>query len=171
MKPMKNIDSAHRSLLLKAFCACFPLMALLGWVYFGKKGILFAAVVCLFVAFGAVALSGRIGRAAGGLYTGRRPKWDVREQYAADLSRARVQKMAKNFADALAIVESVLAERPDLNEALFIKAQVLLEGFDRRLEARQCLVKIFQSEPRNSQVYRWSAGLYKEIVGADRPDK
>ena len=165
---MKNIDSVHRSLLLKAYCACFPLMALLGWVYFGPKGILFAAVVCLFVAFGAVALSGRIGRAVSGLYGGRRPIWKARDKYAADLSRARVQKMAGNYANALQIVEAVLAEEPNFNEALFIKAQVLLEGFDHRLEARQCLVKIFQTEPKHSQLYRWSADLYKEIVGADR---
>jgi hypothetical protein len=164
---MKDIDTAHRLLLLKAYCACFPLMALLGWVTFGKKGIWIAAVVCLFVSFGAVALAGRIGKAAGGLYRGRRPDWNTQERYAADLSRARVQKMSGNYAEALRIVETVLADQPALNPALFLKAQILAEGFDHRLEAQNCLVKIFQTEPKHSQLYQWSAGLYKKLADTD----
>ena len=171
MKPLKNIDSVHRSLLVKAFCACFPLMALLGWVYFDSKGILYAAAVCLVVAFGAVMLAGRVGNTVGGLYGGRRPNWKVEERYAADLSRARVQKMSKNHAEALQIIEVVLAEQPDLNEALFLKAQVLLEGCDHRLEAKNCLVKIFKSEPKHTQLYQYCASHYKEIVGADHKNK
>lgn len=171
MKPLKNVDSVHRSLLLKAYCACFPLMALLGWVYFGTKGILYAAAVCLFVAFGAVALAGQVGATVGGLYGGRRPNWKVEERYAADLSQARVQKMSKNHAAALQIVEAVLAEQPKLNAALLLKAQILVEVYDHRLAARQCLVNIFQSEPKHTQLYQWSAGLYKEIVEADQKQR
>lgn len=171
MKPLKNVDSVHRSLLVKVYCATFPLMALMGWVYFGKKGILYAAAVCLVVAFGAVTVAGRIGAAAGGLYGGRRPNWKVEERYAADLSRVKVQKMSKNYDAALQIVESVLVEQPHLNEALLLKAQVLMEGFDRRLEARQCLITIFRSEPKHTRLYQWSAKLYKEIVKADQNNR
>ncbi len=171
MKQPKNIDSVHRSLLIKAFCVCFPLMAVLGWVYFGSKGILYAMAVCLVVAFGAVALAGGVGNTVGGLYGGRRPNWKVEDQYAADLSRARVQKMSKNYTAALQIIDSVLAEKPDFNEALFLKAQVVLEGFDHRLEAKDYLVKIFKSEPKHTQLYQYSASLYKEIVGADRKNR
>ena len=171
MKPLKNIDSVHRTLLIKAFSVCFPLMAVLGWVYFGSKGILYAAAACLVVAFCAVALAGRVGNTVGGLYGGRRPNWKVDEQYAADLSRARVQKMSKNYTEALQIIENVLAEQPDFNEALFLKAQVVLEGFDHRLEAKDYLVKIFKSEPKHTQLYQYSASLYKEIVGTDHKDR
>ena len=163
MKPPKDIDSAHRTLLWKAFGVSFPLVGILGWVLFGTKGIWFAAAVCIVVAFGAVTLAGRIGSAAGGLYGGRTPNWNIDEQYAADLSRARVQKMSKNYTEALKIVDKVIDEQPDLNTALFLKAQVLVEGFDHRLEARKCLVKVFQTEPKNSQLYQWSAGLYKQL--------
>ena len=146
-------------------------MALLGWVYFDSKGILYAAAVCLVVAFGAVTLAGRVGNTVGGLYGGRRPNWKVEERYAADLSRARVQKMAKKYAEALQIIEAILTEQPHLNEALFLKAQVVLEGYDHRLEANNYLVKIFESEPKHTQLYQYCAGLYKEIVGADHKNK
>jgi hypothetical protein len=45
-----------------------------------------------------------------------------------------------------------------------LKAQILAEGFDHRLDAQNCLVKIFQTEPQHSQLYRWSADLYKQLV-------
>ncbi len=170
MKPLKDIDSSHRSLLLKAFCICFPLLALLGYSWLGTKGIWIAAAVCVFVAFGAVALAGRIGGAAGGLYGGRRPNWNVAEQYAADLSRARVQKMTRNYIEALHTIESILNEQPGLNEAWLLKAQVLAEGFGHKLEAKNCLVRIFQTEPKHTQLYQWSATLYKEFIGAGKKD-
>lgn len=170
MMPLKNIDSVHRSLLLKAFFVSFPLLAVLGWSWLGTKGIWLAAAVSLCAAIVAVALAGRLGKAAGGLYGGRRPQWSTAEQYAADLSRARVQKMHKNYTEALQIIEAVLDAQPSFNEAWFLKAQILLEGFDFRIEARSCLVKIFQTEPKSSRLYQYSADLYREIVGVGLPD-
>jgi hypothetical protein len=79
--------------------------------------------------------------------------------------------MSKNYGKALQIIEAVLAEQPDLNEALFLKAQVVLEGYDRRLEAKNYLVKIFKSEPKHTQLYQYCASLYKQIVGADHKNK
>ncbi len=49
----------------------------------------------------------------------------------------------------------------DFNEALFLKAQILEEGFDDIYDAKKCLTRIFQTEPKNSQLFQWSNSLYK----------
>ena len=164
MKPRKNIDSAHRALILKAFCAIFPLTGFLLWVWLGIVGGLIALILCTIIALSAVYLAGGIGGVVGKLYGGRDPIWNIQERYSAELSRTRVQKMKGNHEDALMIIETVLAEQPDFNEALLLKAQVLAEGFGDNQEARKCLTKIFQTEPKYTQLFQWCETLYRELT-------
>lgn len=169
LKPLKNKDSVHRSLQLKAFFISFPLLGLLGFVALGIVGIILAAVVSSVVAFISVAASERIGGTAGKLYGGKKPKWSLQERFSADLSRARVQKMDKKYDNALIIVEKILAQQSDFNEALLLKAQILSEGFRETQEAKKCLVKILQTEPKDTSLCRWAESLYKELV--QQPNK
>jgi tetratricopeptide (TPR) repeat protein len=164
MKPLKNIDSAHRALILKAFCAIFPLTGLLLWVWLGIAGVLIAVILCSIIALLTVYLAGGIGGVVGKLYGGRGPIWNIQERYSADLSRTRVQKMKGNHNEALSIIETVLAEQPDFNEALLLKAQILAEGFGDIQEAKKCLTKALQSEPKYTQLFQWCETLYRELT-------
>lgn len=164
MKPRKNIDSAHRTLILKAFCAIFPLTGILGWIWLGIVGVFVAFILCTIIALSAVYLAGGIGGVVGKFYGGRDPIWNVQERYSAELSRTRVQKMKGNHKDALMIIETVLAGQPDFNEALLLKAQILAEGFRDNQEAKKCLTKIFQTEPKYTQLFQWSETLYRELT-------
>jgi len=161
---MKNIDSAHRTLRIKAFCIPFPFLGIAGFMLDGVTGLFLAAVLCLLISALTVFISGSLGGIAGGLYGGREPIWSIQERYSADLSSARVQKMNKQYDKSLLIIDKVLIKQPDFNEALFLKAQILAEGFDDIYDAKKCLTRILQTEPKHSQLFQWSDSLYKELV-------
>ena len=48
--------------------------------------------------------------------------------------------------------------------SLFLKAQLLWEGFEDREGAGECLLKIVEVEPdQNAVFYRWALHLYREL--------
>ena len=61
-------------------------------------------------------------------------------------------------------IEDILAKDPKFPEALFLKAQILWQGFEDKETANQCLLKIIQTEPdRKAVFHRWALNLYAEI--------
>jgi len=165
LKPMKDVDSVQRTLHIRAFFIPFFFLGPVGFFSGGIKGLFLAALLCWFISVLTVFVLERLGDIAGSLYGGREPIMSIQERYSADLSRARVQKMNKKYDKSLLIIDKVLIEQPDFNEALFLKAQILAEGFDDIYDAKKCLTKIFQTEPKHSQLLQWSKSLYKELVG------
>ena len=165
LKPMKNVDSVQRTLHIRAFCIPFPFLGIAGFFLDGIAGLFLAAVLCSLISLFTVFVSGGLGGIAGGLYGGRKPIWNIQERYSADFSRARVQKMNKKFDESLLIIDKVLIEQPDFNEALFLRAQILAEGFDDIYEAKMCLTRIFQTESKHSQLFQWSETLYRSMIG------
>lgn len=168
LKPLKDVDSAHRTLIIRAFFVPFSFMGTAGFIFFGIIGLLCAGVICLVAAIISVSLSDRLGRTAGKLFGGREPILNIQERYSADLSRARVQKMNKNYEESLQIIENVLANESSFNEALFLKAQILTEGFYDIDDAKNCLIKIFQTEPKDTQLFQWSETFYKKLLKPNR---
>ena len=64
------------------------------------------------------------------------------------------------------------AKEPDFPEALFLKAQILWEGFDDREGAKNSLMRIIKVEPDEKAVLRrWALNLYRELSEANLPDK
>jgi len=161
---MKNIDSVNRTLHIRVFFIPFPLLGIVGFIFGGITGLFLAAVLSSLISLFTVFVSEGLGGIAGGLYDGRKPIWSIKERYSADFSRARVQKMSKNYIESLIIIDKVLLEQQDYNEAYFLRAQILVEGFDDIYEAKKCLIRIFQTEPEHSQLFQWSESLYKELV-------
>ena len=164
MRPFKDIDSVNQSLTLKAFCVTFPLVAFPCWFFFGPIGIIYSGITCALVAYVSVFIAGKTGGTASKLWGGKTPIWDLSERYAADFSRARYQKMNKQYNEALRITDHVLKEQPDYNEALFLKAQILSEGYNDTAQAKKYLFKILKTETKNSQVYNWTESLYRELT-------
>ena len=163
MKPFKDIDSVHQSLTLRAFGVFFPLVSILGFVCWGFIGIVYAGITCALVAVITVFIAGRTGGAASKLWGGKTPIWNLSERYAADFSRARYQKMNKQYDEALKIIDQMLEEQPNYNEALFLKAQILAEGSGDRYQAKMILVQIMNSELDGTELHRWSRTIYKDL--------
>ena len=164
MRPFKDIDSVHHSLILKAFCVTFPLVSFPGWFFLGPIGIIYSGITCALVAYVSVFIAGRTGGTASKLWGGKTPIWNLSERYAADFSRARYQKMNKQYDEALRIIDHVLEEQPDYNEALFLKAQILSEGYNDTAQAKKYLFRILKTETKDSQVYKWTESLYRELT-------
>ena len=97
-------------------------LGILGIFISGLKGLAIAFVVAIPISGLTMMISDKCGDISGRLFRGPRSNWNIRERLLSDLSRARVQKMSGNYETALSIIDKVLDQAPDFNEALFIKA-------------------------------------------------
>lgn len=173
MKPRKDVASADVALTVRNILWAIPYLALiglcLGYAAGGAlgaiAGLLAATAVSALIGSATTIFSGAIGGGAvNALYgTGRRTI-GVRERLAGDLNVVRYHKLCNRFDEALIKIEEVLAADPDFTEALFLKAQLLWEGFEDRDAARECLLKIIRVEPDEKAVFRrWALNLYREM--------
>ena len=163
--PIKDVDSVGQAMMINNFCRIFPLIGVAGFIFKGFSGILIAAPISAVIAVAGVGLSGILSNAAVNVFYGmRNGNWTLREQLAGDLSKVRVQKMNNRFDDALVSVEGILARDPDHPEALFLKAQILWEGYGDRSGARDFLIKAAKAEPDGqSPLHRWARSLYRDM--------
>jgi hypothetical protein len=84
---------------------------------------------------------------------------------AGELIKARLLKASYRFSEALTAVNGTLRKLPDHPEALFLKAQILWEGFGRHAEASACLKKVVRMKAMENETFRyWSQNLLKEIA-------
>jgi tetratricopeptide (TPR) repeat protein len=175
MKPRKDVDSADAALTFRSILWALPYLALIG-LFLGYAaggalgalaGLLAATAVSVMIGSATTIFTGVLGGGAiNRLYgTGRRTI-GVRERLSGDLNVVRYHKLCNRFDEALIKIEEVLARDPDFAEALFLKAQLLWEGFEDREAARKCLLKIIKVEPDKRAVFhRWALNLYHEISG------
>jgi tetratricopeptide (TPR) repeat protein len=173
MKPLKNVDSANLALILRNTIWAFPYLAVMGlmWGYLagGSSGAVAGLAVAFLVsaAIGPAAsnLTGRLGEGAVNTLFGlNRRTIGSRERMAGDLNVVRYHKLCNRFKDALLKIEEVLAKDPDFPEALFLKAQILWEGFEDRQAAKECLMKIIKAETDKKAVFRrWALSFYGEM--------
>ena len=166
MKPGHNFISAGAILKLKKTIWAFPYLAVMGLIWGYLADASSGAIVGLAVA---VAINILIGSATpifngprGGSAVSTRSKPAknsiiVPKKPASDLNAVRYHKLCCQFDDALLKIEEILAEDPDFVEALFLKAQILWEGFEDCQAARECLLKILATEPDKKAVFhRWA---------------
>lgn len=94
---------------------------------------------------------------------------------AGELIKARLMKAADRFDEALLVVNNTLRRLPDHPEALFLKAQILWEGFANCTTATACLTKVVQMKSMKCEkdeiIRRWSQNLLHEIVQQKRAQK
>ena len=102
---------------------------------------------------------------------GRRDR-TFRDQLIATLNQARFHKMSQRHGLALTCIDEVLVADPAFPEALFVKAQILWEGYQDSAAAKQCLVNLMKIEPdKEATFHRWAVSLYREIASADKNRK
>ena len=87
-----------------------------------------------------------------------------RETLSADLEKARSHKRSGRFKEALEIMNQVLEKDPDFPDALYLKAQILWEGFENKKEASACLQNVMRLVSQEDTHYRWASSFLKEII-------
>ena len=173
MKPLKDVDSADLALILRNTISVFPYLAVMGlmWGYLAGgssgavAGLAAALLVSAIIGPAASNFTGRMGDGAvNRLFGLGRRTIGTRERMAGDLNVVRYHKLSNRYEDALLKIEEVLVKDPDFAEALFLKAQILWEGFEDRQAAKECLLKIIKVEPdRKAVFHRWAINFYREL--------
>ena len=173
MKPFKDVDSANAALTLRNTLWAFPYLGALGLTVGYSMGVLMDAVIGLMAAVAVSAVigsattifTGIVGGGAVNVFYGLgRKTISQRERLVGDLNVAKHHKLCGRFDEALIKIEDILAKDPEFSEALFLKAQLLWQGFEDREAAKQCLLKIIRAEPDKRAVFhRWALNLYGEI--------
>jgi tetratricopeptide (TPR) repeat protein len=141
---------------IRAYLISVSYLGILGIVIYGIKGLAIAVAVAIPISGLTMMISDRCGELSGRLFLGPKSNRGVRERSSGDLSGARVQKMNGNYETALSIIDNVLDQVPDFNEALFVKAQILLDGFSDVNRAKKYFARILEHEPEHSHLYRWA---------------
>ena len=164
----KDVNSITQTRFMMIIVRLAPVGALLGWTIGGIPGLLYALPGSIVAALAVEFLSDRSGDSSVNvLYGIERVDRTLRDQVIGTLNQARFHKMSKRHDLALACINEVLAADPDLPEALFVKAQILWEGYQDAAAAKQCLIHLMKSEPdKGAAFHRWAASLYREITGS-----
>jgi len=107
----------------------------------------------------------------GDIMTGRLSKTvPLRATLAADLSRVKVKKMNGDYQDALEIIDRLLSRDPHFPEALFVKSQILIDGFKDITGAKRCLKKLMKKVSSAENIYQWASSYLEEIENR-KPEK
>ena len=169
-KQPRDVNSITQTRLIMIAVRLAPVCALLGWMIGGLHGVLYGLTVSFLAVFAVELLSGGIGNGSVNILygTGRLDR-TMRDQFIGTLSQARFHKMSQRHDLALGCVDEVLAAAPNYTEALFLKAQILWEGYQDSAAAKKCLIHVIKVEPdKEAPFHRWSLALYKEIAGCER---
>jgi tetratricopeptide (TPR) repeat protein len=169
-KQPKDVNSVTQTRFLMIAVRLAPICALLGWVIGGLQGVLYGLTVSVLAVFAVELLSGGIGDGSVNILygTGRLDR-TMQDQFIGTLSQARFHKMGLRHDLALECVNEVLAAAPNYIEALFLKAQILWEGYHDAANAKNCLIHVIKVEPdKEAPFHRWSLALYKEMAHYER---
>jgi len=111
----------------------------------------------------------KLGSGLGGVLSGwRSRKISRRDQFSADLEKARHSKKEGRFEEALDIMNVVLNNEEKLPDALFLKAQILWEGFGRSVESKRFFRRVMKLVSTEDPLYRWSSHYCDEIAMKDK---
>ena len=169
-KQLKDVNSITQTRLIMIAVRIAPVGVLLGLVIGGFQGVLYGLTGSVLAAFAVELLSGGIGSGSVNILygTGRLDR-TMRDQFIGTLSQARFHKMNQRHDLALGCVDEVLATAPNYIEALFLKAQILWEGYRDSAAAKNCLLHLIKVEPdKEAPFHRWALSLYREIAGCGR---
>ena len=122
---------------------------------------IFSIPLCLLLAY----CIERFGSVLGNTFSGwSSRKVSPRETLSADLEKAKSSKRNGRFKEAIGIIDQVLEKNPDFPDALYVKAQILWEGFEKRQEASECLQNVMRLIPQEDTLHRWASSFLKEII-------
>ena len=88
--------------------------------------------------------------------------WGV-ERFTGELDKIRFHKREGDFDKALSLVNNILEKEQEFPEALYLKAQILWEGFGNRSAAVSYLEKTMHLAGEGEPLYRWASGYLSEM--------
>ena len=110
-------------------------------------------------------------RSVSGLYGLNRSDLTPQQRSAGELDKIRFHKREGDFDRALSLVNNVLEKEQEFPEALYLKAQILWEGFGNRSAAASYLDKTMQSAGEGEPLYRWASGYLSGMDAHETTDK
>ncbi len=169
---MKDIDSAARSRLIQVAFRVYPpvliVMMVLGARMLGslKLGLLLGLTVGAVATVISHLLIERLGSSGVNLLYGKRkPIYTDTEKFEGPLNQARHLKTKQDYINAYKMVDEVLARAPQLPEALYLKAQILWEGYRDAPAARKLLLALLEIVPDEQDTYhRWAKTLLQDMT-------
>lgn len=137
-----------------------------GVMYWGNglAGVIVGSVLGVVITACGMFFVSRTSRFFGLLAGERQAHFSERERLESDMQQARHHKIKKEYDVALRKVNAVLQTDPHYPEALFLKAQIVLEGFENEASAVSNLSRILEIvDDDTSTMYRWAESLLEEI--------
>jgi tetratricopeptide (TPR) repeat protein len=171
IKHQREIDKAFIIRAVICFLLCnFALLT----IYVFTGGSLFTSKHLIIFSLCTIPLSilyahtvERLGSIFGGiLWTSK--KVSPREQLSADLAKARHSKGKSEFEDALNTINNVLEKDPDFPDALYLKAQILWEGYGRSVESKNLFRRVMQLVSADEPLHVWSSDYIDKITLKDK---
>lgn len=95
-------------------------------------------------------------------------KISLRDQFSANLGKARQNKREGHPEEALDIINGLLNKEKDFPDALFLKAQILWEGFGRSVESKELFRRVMHLVAKEDSLHRWSSHYCHEISMKDK---
>ena len=71
--------------------------------------------------------------------------------------------MKKDYQKALEIVNGILEQDPEYHYALFVKAQILHQGFNNIDGAKKYLKAIIDDKEADKTIFNWASSLYEQL--------
>ena len=68
----------------------------------------------------------------------------------------RFHKRENDFDKVLFLVDKLLIKEPEFPEALYLKGQILWEGFENQEAAKSYLERVLQMVGEDESLYRWT---------------
>lgn len=147
---MKDVDLFARVQYWRIFSnLLFPclLAALIGLPFIGWKSLPIFLLVNILLPFPLILLTDLFANFCVVLYGGFYKARPLKDELAcSELTKSKYCKTRQNFSKALHHVNKSLTWKPDVPEALLLKAQILSEGFANDGGAKACLEKILHME-------------------------
>jgi tetratricopeptide (TPR) repeat protein len=161
-----NHDAGERSRLIRIFCWTLPLGLVLllvchPLVAFGSYLAINLIIDRLICASG----NGLAGLISGFGYRHR----TVDDLCKGDIDRARFYRRNGRYDEALAVIDQILDKVPDYPEALYLKADILWQGFAHRQSAMACLERIQASRKADSTMQEWAKNYYHHLKTHNAP--
>lgn len=157
-----DIDAGTRffRMFLKLTAAlALPLVLIFGLL----KGLVIDLVLSLALTVIGVMLLDRISQMLPALFGSREALISIRDQTTGTLKAVKVAKMNKEYKSAMEMVNEILEKDPSFYEAMFVKAQILHEGFSNTIGALKYLKTVMAHTPEDESLYSWAASLDKTI--------
>ncbi len=165
---MKDQDSFARTQYVGMYFKVLPASLILGIIALFASGWLAFILIMLgglLLPFPAMYATGRIADFFVFIYNGGSGRNTLQDQLAGEVDKIRILKREDKFKEALEQAEAVLVRDPEHPEALFFKAQILSQEFEKYGAANACLSKIINRDPApDDKLLQWAETLREEIL-------